>query len=192
MVKDNTCVVLTIMLPLLTDYLTKKTKKMKTDKKVLIYGYGNPGRRDDGLGIKMTEMIEEWKEAHGFDQIDIDSNYQLNVEDAEKVADYDLVLFVDASQEDDLTNFRLTDVEPNEDKVEFTMHAVSPAYILHLCQKLFNKKPDTKLLSIRGYRWEFEEGITDSAFLNLERAFIFLQCRLTNWLELEFTGLKCE
>jgi len=162
------------------------------DKKVLIYGYGNPGRKDDGLGIKMTEMIEEWKNAHDFDQIDVDSNYQLNVEDAEKIADYDLVLFVDASQEDDLTNFRLIDVEPNEEKVEFTMHAVSPAYILHLSRKLFNKEPDTKLLSIRGYRWEFEEGITDSAFLNLERAFIYLQCRLTNWLKLEFTGLKCE
>jgi Ni,Fe-hydrogenase maturation factor len=54
------------------------------DKKVLIYGYGNPGRRDDGLGIKMSELIAHWSEAHHLEQIEVDSNYQLNIEDAEK------------------------------------------------------------------------------------------------------------
>ena len=162
------------------------------NKKVLIYGYGNPGRKDDGLGVKMVEMVEHWVKAHDLDQIDIDSNYQLNIEDAEKIATYDLVVFVDASQESDLTNFKLTDVVQNEEKVEFTMHAVAPAYLLHLCHKLFDKKPDTKLLSIRGYRWEFEEGLSDSALLNLERAFLFLQCRLMHWLDFEFSGVKCE
>jgi len=164
---------------------------MNREKKVLIYGYGNPGRRDDGMGIKITEMAEEWKKAHDLYQIDIDSNYQLNVEDAEKVSRYDLVIFVDASQEADLTNFRLTEVEPNDQKVEFTMHAVSPAYIIHLCQKLFDKKPQARLLSIKGYRWEFQEGLSDSALLNLERAFIFLQCQLMNALDIEFSGIKC-
>ncbi len=162
------------------------------NKKVLIYGYGNPGRRDDGLGVKMTEMVEQWVKAHELNQIEVDSNYQLNIEDAEKVAAYDLVIFVDASQEEELTNFKLSNVEPNEEKVEFTMHAVSPAYILHLTQKLFRKTPETRLLSIRGYRWEFEEGLSDSALLNLERAFIFLQCKLMNWLDVKFKGIKCQ
>ena len=136
-------------------------------------------------------MIEEWKNEHNLTQIDVDSNYQLNVEDAEKISQYDVVIFVDASQEEDLTNFRLVEVIPNEEKVEFTMHAVSPAYIVHLCQKLFSKKPETKLLSIKGYRWEFQEGISDSALLNMERAFIFLQCQLMSLLDIKFSGIKC-
>jgi hydrogenase maturation protease len=164
---------------------------MNTEKRVLIYGYGNPGRRDDGMGIRITEMVEEWKQAHNLNRIDVDSNYQLNVEDAEKVSRYDLVIFVDASQETDLTNFRLTEIKPNNQKVEFTMHAVSPAYIIHLCEKLFDKKPQAKLLSIKGYRWEFQEGLSDSALLNMERAFIFLQCRLMNELDIKFSGIKC-
>ena len=164
---------------------------MSREKKVLIYGYGNPGRRDDGMGIKITEMIEEWKNAHNLFQIDTDSNYQLNVEDAEKISQYDIVIFADASQETNLTNFRFTKVEPNEQQVEFTMHAVSPAYIVHLCQKLFHKKPAANLLSMKGYRWEFEEGISDHALLNLERAFIFLQCQLQNMLAIEFSEIKC-
>jgi len=164
---------------------------MKADKKILIYGYGNPGRKDDGLGIKMADLMEEWTKEHDVKNLDVDSNYQLNVEDAEKIAGYDLVVFVDASQETDLTNFRMVDVVPDDTQVEFTMHAVSPAYILHLCKKLFNKQPDTKLLSIRGYRWEFEEGLTDSALLNLERAQVFLVCKIINWKQLDFPKIKC-
>ncbi len=164
---------------------------MNSNKKILIYGYGNPGRRDDGMGLKITEMVEEWKEIHNLNQIEVDSNYQLNVEDAEKVSQYDVVIFVDASQETDLSNFRLTDVVANDQKVEFTMHAVSPAYIMHLCKKLFNKEPEAKLLSIKGYRWEFEEGISDSATLNMERAYIFLQCQIMKLLDVEFSGIKC-
>lgn len=164
---------------------------MIAEKKILIYGYGNPGRRDDGMGIKITEMVEAWKTAHDLYQIDVDSNYQLNVEDAEKVSRYDHIIFVDASQETDLTNFRFTDIVPNDKKVEFTMHAVSPAYIVHLCEKLFNKKPETKLLSIKGYRWEFEEGLTENAQLNIERAFTFLQRRLINLMDSKFSEIKC-
>ena len=28
--------------------------------KILVYGYGNPGREDDGLGIRFAEIIETW------------------------------------------------------------------------------------------------------------------------------------
>lgn len=165
---------------------------MNNDTKILVYGYGNPGRRDDGMGIKITEMVEEWKKDHNLQNIDVDNNYQLNIEDAEKVSQYDVVIFVDASQETNLTNFKLTNVEPNNRKVEFTMHAVSPSYIIHLCQTLFKKRPKALLLSIKGYRWEFQESLSDSALLNMERAFIFLKCELMNLLNITFSHIKCK
>jgi len=164
---------------------------MGNSKKILIYGYGNPGRRDDGLGVVMTEMVEEWIKSNNLPQIDVDSNYQLNVEDAEKISSYGLVIFVDASQEEDLPGFKMTDIIPNKNMVEFTMHAVSPAYILHLTNDLFNKYPDAKLLSIRGYRWEFQEGLSESAQLNIESAYCFLLSELTNWLQLENQKINC-
>lgn len=164
---------------------------MSNRKKILIYGYGNPGRRDDGLGVAMAEMVEEWIKINNLPQIDVDSNYQLNVEDAEKISNYDLVIFVDASQEEYLQDFKMTDIIPNKNMVEFTMHAVSPAYILHLTNDLFKKHPDAKLLSIRGYRWEFQEGISESAQHNLESAYSFLLSELTNWLQLENQKINC-
>jgi hydrogenase maturation protease len=159
--------------------------------KMLIYGYGNPGRKDDGIGIAMAGMMEEWIKEHKVSNVDVDTNYQLNIEDAEKISKYDIVVFIDATQEKNISNFILEDVKPEKDKIEFTMHAVSPAYILYLCKKLFDKNPDTKLLHIRGYRWEFKEGLSDSAFLNLERAQQFLICKIINWLKLKIPKNKC-
>ena len=47
--------------------------------KVLVYGYGNPGRQDDALGIEMANMIEQWAKKHKIGNIEVDTNYQLNV-----------------------------------------------------------------------------------------------------------------
>ncbi len=159
--------------------------------KILIYGFGNPGRKDDGLGVKLAEMIEDWIKGTFIPDVDIETNYQLNVEDAEIISNYDKVIFVDASQDENLTNFILKDVKPEKDKIEFTMHAVSPGYVLYLTQDMFNKYPDTKLLEIKGYAWNIEEGVSSSALLNLERAYQFLVCKIIKWLELEIPKIKC-
>ncbi|NJK85082.1 MAG: hypothetical protein HC906_03035 [Bacteroidales bacterium] len=33
---------------------------MKTPPDILIYGYGNPGRQDDGLGVLLCERLLKW------------------------------------------------------------------------------------------------------------------------------------
>jgi len=136
--------------------------------KILIYGFGNPGRQDDGLGVILSEEIEKWSSAEGISNIQTDSNYQLNLEDAAGIADYDLVVFADASGEN-ISDFLLEELKPSP-AVEFTMHAVSPAFILHLCQQVFEKNTRAYLLHIRGYEWEFMAGITEKARINLEMA----------------------
>jgi hydrogenase maturation protease len=141
--------------------------------RILIYGYGNPGRQDDGLGVILSEEIEKWAFAEGIPNIQTDSNYQLNLEDAAGIAEYDLVVFADASGEN-ISNFLLEELKPSP-AVEFTMHAVSPAFILHLCHQVFEKNPRAYLLHIRGYEWEFMSGMTDRARSNLEMATIYLK-----------------
>ncbi len=142
-------------------------------KKVLIYGYGNPGRHDDGLGIALVEKMQEWCSANGIENVDFDSNYQLNIEDAELISNYDLVIFADASAEN-IDNCQITGVNPSDARVEFTMHAVSPAFVLKLCNDIFKKYPETLLLHIKGYVWDFKEGISARAQENLNSAFNIL------------------
>ncbi len=144
---------------------------MKRQKKILIYGYGNPGRQDDGLGIVFSEAMEKWAGKNKFDHISCDTNYQLNIEDAELISNFDLVLFADASQED-LEDYSITSVECSSSRIEFSMHAVSPAFVLDLCNKIYNKSPETYLLHLKGYEWDFIEGLSPKAQNNFNKAFL--------------------
>jgi hydrogenase maturation protease len=141
--------------------------------KVLVYGYGNPGRQDDGLGIALVEKLEEWAIQQRLDQIEFENNYQLNIEDAEAISGKDLVIFADASEEE-IDDFCLSEVD-GKGKLAFTTHSASPGYILKLCEELFQRTPRVLLIHIKGYEWDFKEGISVRGMENLERAFWALQ-----------------
>jgi hydrogenase maturation protease len=147
--------------------------------KILVYGYGNPGRQDDGLGVLLSEEIEQWAHENDLNNLQTDSNYQLNIEDALRISSFDLVIFADASQED-IKGFAFTPLESSA-KVEFTMHAVSPAFILNLCHEIYHKKPLAYLLHITGYGWEFMQEMTPEARKNLEEAAGFLKKKILEY-----------
>ncbi|MCD6565713.1 MAG: hypothetical protein J7K53_07185, partial [Bacteroidales bacterium] len=88
--------------------MTAKENNQKDSRPgILIYGYGNPGREDDGLGNAFVGAIRSWIEKNKLTHIEIDSNYQLNIEDADIMARNDIVLFVDATEEP-IENFCIT------------------------------------------------------------------------------------
>jgi hydrogenase maturation protease len=140
--------------------------------RILIYGYGNPGREDDGLGIELVNRLETWAAGNQFTGIKFDNNYQLNIEDAEVISKQDLVIFVDASEED-IEDFCFSVVD-GTGKLAFTTHSASPGYILKLCQELFQKSPIVLLLHIKGYAWNLKEGISQQALNNLESAYSYM------------------
>lgn len=144
--------------------------------KIMVYGYGNPGRQDDGLGVALCQRLEAWAAENRLTGIDFDNNYQLNIEDAAAIAEYDLVIFADASVEE-IEDFCVTRVD-GEAEVSFTTHAASPGYILQLCKQLFDREPVALLVHIKGYQWAFEEGLSDQAAQNLDAAFACVQTLL--------------
>ena len=54
--------------------------------RILVYGYGNPGREDDGAGPYLAGLFEE----AGLLGVDTDADYQLQIEDAVAISEYDL------------------------------------------------------------------------------------------------------
>jgi hydrogenase maturation protease len=147
-----------------------------SEHRILIYGYGNPGRQDDGLGNAFVEKLQEWTREKGIDGFRFDSNYQLNIEDAADVAESDLTIFIDASTED-IEDFIFTPVDASTN-ITFTTHAASPGYIVHLCKEIYNKTPVTYLLHIKGYEWEFKEGLSPKAKSNLDKALDVMKHKL--------------
>lgn len=145
--------------------------------KILIYGYGNPGRQDDGLGNHMVDVMRQWAEENNNYILDFDSNYQLNIEDADRIKDKEVVIFVDASVED-ITDYCITKVYPDSNSIEFTMHACSPSFVSKLCGDIFKKTPFIYLLHLKGYEYELKEGITEKALNNLNNAFSLMKILL--------------
>ncbi len=148
--------------------------------KTLIYGYGNPGRQDDGLGARFIELVDKWIKESQIAGVETDCNYQLNVEDAATVAEYDRVIFVDASVVENIDSYKLEPITPDNASIEFTMHAVSTAYIIDLCTKIYSKTPESYVLHIKAYEFDFTEALTKKAEENMHEAFNFLKSFLLN------------
>jgi len=135
-------------------------------RRILVIGYGNPGRLDDGLGPALAQAMAELN----LPGVETDSDYQLTVEDAAQVADYDVVVFADAD-ETGPEPFWLKRLEHGSARPTFSTHHVNPAGVLALAKELFDAEPECWLLGIRGYEFNaFGESISSGAQANLREA----------------------
>lgn len=141
--------------------------------KILIFGFGNPGRLDDGLGPAFAERMEQEAPAG----VTVDSDYQLNVEDAATVAEHDIVLLVDAAEAGP-DPFWLNRIEPIS-HMSFSSHSVKPDALIGMARDVLGKNPSAYILGIRGHEFnEFGERLSESARSNLEAALEFVRAGL--------------
>ncbi|MHB8055144.1 MAG: hydrogenase maturation protease [Candidatus Aminicenantales bacterium] len=142
--------------------------------KTLVIGVGNAGRGDDGLGPALIERLAGSRPPEraivqtSDGAADVFWAYQLNIEDAAAVRDYDRVIFVDAAV-DAPEPASLSPVEPAA-AIAFTTHEMSPASVLALGEELYGRTAKGFLLSIRGLTWKFVERISAAAERNLAEA----------------------
>jgi len=137
---------------------------MKKSDKIIVLGIGNNGRQDDGLGWMFLDFLEEQNTT-----IDIEYRYQLQIEDADLISNYDTVIFVDATKENTDEGYYLKPCHPSE-KYSFSTHALEPETILYLSHKLYNHDPDASIFAIQGYDWELMIGLSDKGTVNLNKA----------------------
>jgi hydrogenase maturation protease len=133
---------------------------------ILVFGWGNPGRRDDGLGPAFASAVD----AMSLPGLTVESDYQLQVEAAAGLAGFDQVLFVDADRTGG-EPFRLQRLTPEAGGIGFSSHGISPGRLLALGRDLFGAEPEAWLMGIRGYDFdEFGEGLSPGARSNLAAA----------------------
>jgi hydrogenase maturation protease len=139
-------------------------------KKVLIIGYGNPDREDDGvawhilraltikLGLASPESYEDEFPASAL--IDFAFYLQLTPEMAEEISVYEYVCFVDAHTGNIPEPVRLIDVESEFQHSPFTHH-LTPQSLLSMCETIYGKRPDAALLSVLGHRFLFSRQLSE-------------------------------
>ncbi len=140
------------------------------EKKILLIGYGNPARGDDGLGPALARAVA----ARNLPGVQVETGFQLAVEDVLEMAGRDEVIFADASVDGpEPFFFRPQEAEPGEET--FTTHHFRPGSLVALAVELFDVRPRTWVLGIRGYDFEmFKEELSPKAERNLEEALSFL------------------
>jgi hydrogenase maturation protease len=156
---------------LITALAVELTLDYFDDPSTLIYGIGNIGRQDDGLGWEFIDWLEREGACARAEKVKF---YQLNLEDADLISQKQKVLFIDASRDTALAHFRLYKAEPKMD-VSFTSHAMSIETIMATCSLCFDRVPEVHVLAIRGHAWELQTGLTAQAKINLDLAVAHLQ-----------------
>lgn len=138
-------------------------------KKLLILGYGNPDREDDGvawhilraitlkLGLPAPDSYED--ELPEYESIDFAFHLQLTPEMAEDINEYPYVVFVDAHTGNIPEPVRLIEVESEFQNSPFTHH-LTPQSLMSMCETLYKKKPDAALVSVLGYRFLFTRQLS--------------------------------
>ena len=152
---------------------TSDGRAMVDMNRILLIGYGNPGRRDDGLGPGLIERLE-------YDPIPavvLDADYQLTVEHAWDLSQYPMAIFADAVVSGEGPYF-FRPLQPDA-PISFSTHSVSPGAVLHMAREMFDATTEVYVLGIRGYEFEeIAEGLTERAQQNLDCAEAFIRKQL--------------
>ena len=138
--------------------------------KLLILGYGNPNREDDGVGWHVLQQLA----AHfntdiagvltldEFDQLPpphLVFSLQLLPEMAEPLAAYDYVCFVDAHTGAYNDDVRVASIGPGYSGSAFTHH-ITPETCLALAHTLYGRAPEGLLVSVRGYQFGYSTELS--------------------------------
>ena len=126
-------------------------------KRSLVIGFGNTLRGDDGAGVHAAHLI-----AQRMQDVETMSVHDLQPELAEKLAQFENVVFLDASVR--TASVMLTPIEPEPADMRESSHTRSPGALLHLCDQLYGRSPARALLAeIPAVETGFSEQLSPAA-----------------------------
>jgi hydrogenase maturation protease len=141
--------------------------------RILVFGYGNPARGDDGLGPLLVAALRSLY----LPDTDFEVKYQLAFDDAADLAGHAVVIFA-AADATAPPPFHFSRVQPQHCS-RTSGHDASPGEVLSLARDLFGRLPVAYLLGVRGHDLgELRELLSPRARANLGEALAFLSWAL--------------
>ncbi len=138
--------------------------------RLIIFGWGNDARGDDGLGPLLLERVKR----AGWPDVTTVEDYQLQIEHALDLEGAEAALFLDAGK-DTPAPFAFAEIAPRRGET-MTTHALAPEAVLDVYQLTLAKTPPPSFtLCVRGESFELGEGLSPEAADRLEAAWGFLQ-----------------
>jgi hydrogenase maturation protease len=132
---------------------------------MLVIGYGNDLRSDDGVGPRVAEAVTGWQQS-GLTAL---AAHQLLPELIADLASVDRVVFVDATLASTTDLITLERVVPRE-PARWDSHWGHPAAILGLARQLGQPVPEAWFIQIPGECFELGENLSPRAGQGMEEA----------------------
>jgi len=124
-----------------------------TKSALLVIGYGNELRSDDGVGPKTVAAVADWR----LPDVSTLICHQLTPELAVPIASTQCVIFVDACVDSALVEMR--QLKP-ADSEQIMAHAADPRMLLRLAKDIFGRCPTAFWLTIPIENIAFGEGLS--------------------------------
>ncbi|HEU5397297.1 MAG TPA: hydrogenase maturation protease [Verrucomicrobiae bacterium] len=136
---------------------------------LLVLGYGNTLRRDDGVGVKAAEKLAGLE----LPGVEVMTRHQLLPEMAEKVSQFEVVVFIDAA----VRAGALTTLMPLEPAAvsQLMAHATDPRSLLAMSRELYGYHPTGFARAIPGEDFGFGDGLSPRAEQGMQAAINLLR-----------------
>ena len=143
---------------------------------ILVIGYGNDLRGDDGIGPHVAEAFA----ARDYPEVRVVRCFQLVPELAADLADVRLAVFVDA-----FTDHRRSDIEMRqitaEEMADWSTHTGDPRALLGLTDAIYGRVPEAWWVMVPGEDFGFGERLSPFGEENARKAIDFIESlRTTN------------
>ena len=136
---------------------------------ILLFGYGNLGRGDDGVGPALIEVMQDYLADNNRTDVECLTDMQLQIEHVTDLVARERILFIDAAMSCESTCSLHPLLAEKDDS--YTTHAMNPAAVIYTYQQVYGSPaPPAYLLSIRTYSFELGDNICAEANQNLSLA----------------------
>jgi hydrogenase maturation protease len=126
--------------------------------RILIIGYGNTLRSDDGTGPVVAALLE--REYEGDPQIAVIACHQLTPELAPAIAAVERLILIDAEAGGRPGEIRRRELSPEPSGGDALTHHVAPGGLLAMAKLLYGRAPRTTLHTVFGGSFDAGEGLT--------------------------------
>lgn len=124
--------------------------------RLLIIGYGNPLRGDDGVGYQIADQLARL----AGDSANVLTVHQLTPELTEPIRGADLVVFIDACYEGQPGTWTCETIRPDPNPSHKFTHYFTPANLLSYTRTVFGVNPKALLVSVAGRSFDYSEDLS--------------------------------
>lgn len=125
---------------------------------VVVIGYGNPLRQDDGAGWHVARAVEEL--SLGKPDLCVLARHQLTPDLAELLSEAERAVFIDASVEGGPGTVARRPVAPAANDLPFDTHRYGPSELLATARTLFGSYPGAHLITVTGRDFGFGDELS--------------------------------